>query len=175
MVNDPGEGAQAKRRAHAVIVDHLIPPMTRADSYGEIAELEQLMDEHAQVQPLDPGKLPGIRNGSGTLVRELEPGPWSRRRISARGLLRRSFVLHIDGYLCELKDAQIRGGLHVLGEPPEGAAARRPPVALTRRTNEGRAGRLRATLEEIAGAPGPERSWTRPTSAPGSWCAAPSS
>src|SRR5205807_10192335 len=30
------------------------------------------------------------------------------------------FLLHLDGYLCELKDAQIRGGLHTLGRPPEG-------------------------------------------------------
>ena len=70
VVNDPGEGVQAKRRAHAVIVDHLIPPMTRADSYGQIAELEQLMDEYYQVQTLDPGKLPRIQERIWTLVRE---------------------------------------------------------------------------------------------------------
>ncbi|MCY0611259.1 cobaltochelatase subunit CobN, partial [Klebsiella pneumoniae] len=33
LVNDPGEGTQAKRRAHAVLVDHLIPPMARAETY----------------------------------------------------------------------------------------------------------------------------------------------
>jgi cobaltochelatase CobN len=32
LVNDPGEGTQAKRRAHATLVDHLIPPMARAES-----------------------------------------------------------------------------------------------------------------------------------------------
>ena len=34
IVNNPGEGTQAKRRTHATIIDHLIPPMTTADSYG---------------------------------------------------------------------------------------------------------------------------------------------
>ena len=58
IINNPGEGAQAKRRAHATIVDHLIPPMTTADSYGDIARLEQLMDEHYQCQTLAPPKLP---------------------------------------------------------------------------------------------------------------------
>ena len=29
-------------------------------------------------------------------------------------------MLHVDGWLCEIKDAQIRDGLHVLGEVPEG-------------------------------------------------------
>ena len=47
IVNDPGEGAQAKRRTAAVVVDHLMPPMARAESYGPAAELEALIDEYA--------------------------------------------------------------------------------------------------------------------------------
>src|SRR3546814_16558943 len=38
IVNDPGEGTQAKRRAQAVIVDHLTPPLTRAQNYGRTEE-----------------------------------------------------------------------------------------------------------------------------------------
>src|SRR5512132_116516 len=60
VVNDPGEGVQAKRRAHAVIVDHLIPPMMRADSYDEMAVLEALLDEYARLEVLDPPKLPAL-------------------------------------------------------------------------------------------------------------------
>jgi cobaltochelatase CobN len=29
-------------------------------------------------------------------------------------------ILHVDGWLCEIKDSQIRDGLHVLGTPPSG-------------------------------------------------------
>src|SRR5262249_30041812 len=54
VVNDPGEGTQAKRRAHAVIVDHLVPPMTRADAYDDLARLEGLLDAYYQVDTLDP-------------------------------------------------------------------------------------------------------------------------
>jgi cobaltochelatase CobN len=61
IINNPGEGTQAKRRAHAIIVDHLIPAMTRAEVYNEIARLEQLMDDYYQVQTLDPSKLPAIQ------------------------------------------------------------------------------------------------------------------
>ncbi|HEV2769494.1 MAG TPA: cobaltochelatase subunit CobN, partial [Solirubrobacteraceae bacterium] len=60
VVNDPGEGVQAKRRAHAVIVDHLVPPMMRADTYDEMAELEALLDEYARLEVLDPSKLPAL-------------------------------------------------------------------------------------------------------------------
>ena len=59
IVNDPGEGTQAKRRGHAMVVDHLVPPMARADTYGDMAKLEQLLDEYATVAALDPAKLPG--------------------------------------------------------------------------------------------------------------------
>jgi cobaltochelatase CobN len=122
IVNDPGEGTQAKRRAHAVIIDHLVPPMARADSYGDLAKLEQLLDEYATVAALDPDKLPALRAQIWSLIEaahlhhdlgvDAQPGSAEFDE----------FVLHIDGYLCEVKDAAIRDGLHVLGAAPEGEA-----------------------------------------------------
>ncbi|MDY7579549.1 cobaltochelatase subunit CobN [Herbaspirillum sp. RTI4] len=70
IINDPGEGAQAKRRAHAVVVDHLTPPMTTADTYGELAQLTQLVDEYYQVEVLDPGKLPLLQQQIWDLVKK---------------------------------------------------------------------------------------------------------
>ncbi|GAC1339594.1 MAG: cobaltochelatase subunit CobN [Candidatus Dormibacteria bacterium] len=144
VVNDPGEGVQAKRRGHAVIIDHLIPPMTRADSYGPTAQLEQLMDEYYQLQTLDPSKLPRIQDQIWTLVQEsnLDKDLGEEERPQDFD----GFVLHMDGYLCELKDAQIRGGLHVLGSAPGGEQLVDLLVELSRRSNEGVAG-LRAVLE----------------------------
>ncbi|CPR04719.1 cobaltochelatase subunit CobN [Mycobacterium bohemicum DSM 44277] len=122
LVNDPGEGTQAKRRAHAVLVDHLIPPMARAETYGDIARLEQLLDEHASVAALDPGKLPAIRQQIWTLIR-------AAKMDHDLGLTERpeedsfdDMLLHVDGWLCEIKDVQIRDGLHILGQKPTGAA-----------------------------------------------------
>jgi cobaltochelatase CobN len=122
LVNDPGEGAQAKRRAHATLVDHLIPPMARAESYGDIARLEQLLDEYANIVAMDPAKAPAVRAQIWTLLKAAE----MHRDL---GLDERpdddefdDFVLHIDGWLCEVKDAQIRDGLHVLGQAPDGEA-----------------------------------------------------
>ncbi|MBB3728504.1 cobaltochelatase CobN [Nonomuraea dietziae] len=122
LVNDPGEGTQAKRRAHAVLVDHMVPPMARAETYGDIARLEQLLDEHASIAAMDPAKLPAIRAQIWTLIQ-------AARLDHDLGLADRphdaefdDFLLHVDGWLCEVKDAQIRDGLHVLGAAPEGAA-----------------------------------------------------
>lgn len=120
LVNDPGEGTQAKRRAHATLVDHLIPPMARAESYGDISRLEQLLDEHANISALDPAKLPAIRQQIWTLMR-------AAKMDHDLGLAERpdedsfdDMLLHVDGWLCEIKDVQIRDGLHVLGQAPVG-------------------------------------------------------
>ncbi|MGH3872106.1 MAG: cobaltochelatase subunit CobN [Pseudonocardiaceae bacterium] len=120
IVNDPGEGTQAKRRAHATIVDHMIPPMARADTYGDLARLEQLLDEYATVAALDPEKLPTLRGQIWTLIQSAQ----LHRDLGADAAPGEAdfddFVMHLDGYLCEIKDVQIRDGLHVLGRAPEG-------------------------------------------------------
>ena len=63
---------QAKRRAHAVVIDHLVPPMMRAETYDELAQLEQLLDEYARAEALDPAKLPTLANRIWTLLHEAE-------------------------------------------------------------------------------------------------------
>ncbi|RLL68057.1 cobaltochelatase subunit CobN [Streptomyces sp. Z26] len=120
LVNDPGEGTQAKRRVHATLVDHLVPPMARADSYGDIARLEQLLDEHAQIAAMDPAKLPAVRAQIWTLIQaaKLDHDLGLEDRPDDDGF--DDFLLHVDGWLCEIKDAQIRDGLHVLGGAPTG-------------------------------------------------------
>ncbi|GES31691.1 cobaltochelatase subunit CobN [Streptomyces angustmyceticus] len=122
LVNDPGEGTQAKRRVHATLVDHLVPPMARAESYGDIARLEQLLDEYAAISAMDPAKLPAIRAQIWTLIQaaKLDHDLGMEERPDDEGF--DDFLLHVDGWLCEVKDAQIRDGLHVLGGAPAGEA-----------------------------------------------------
>ncbi|HEY4280690.1 MAG TPA: cobaltochelatase subunit CobN [Conexibacter sp.] len=130
VVNDPGEGVQAKRRAHAVIVDHLIPPMMRADSYDELAELEALLDEYARLEVLDPPKLPALAARIWTAIEKanLQADLGVEERPDDVGLL----VEHIDGYLCEVKDIQVKDGLHILGQVPAGDQLRGLTSALLR-------------------------------------------
>ncbi|MFC0545045.1 cobaltochelatase subunit CobN [Kutzneria chonburiensis] len=120
IVNDPGEGTQAKRRAHATVVDHMIPPMARADTYGDMAKLEQLLDEYATVQALDPTKLATVRGQIWELVTSAKLHHDLHQSEAPGEDDFDDFVMHIDGYLCEIKDVQIRDGLHILGRAPEG-------------------------------------------------------
>ncbi|MEN0015625.1 MAG: cobaltochelatase subunit CobN, partial [Solirubrobacteraceae bacterium] len=102
VVNDPGEGAQAKRRAHAVVVDHLVPPMMRAESYDELADLEGLMDEYARLEVLDPSKLPGLGAEIWKAIQaanlQEDLGIDADHEPGDAGEL----VEHLDGYLCEV-------------------------------------------------------------------------
>ncbi|MFJ5266472.1 cobaltochelatase subunit CobN [Streptomyces sp. NPDC088387] len=122
IVNDPGEGTQAKRRGHATVVDHLVPPMARADTYGDLAKLEQLLDEYALVSDLDPTKAPAVRAQIWTLVKAAELHHDLHVDDQPDDDAFDEFVMHIDGYLCEIKDVQIRDGLHILGGGPVGEA-----------------------------------------------------
>jgi cobaltochelatase CobN len=128
IVNDPGEGAQAKRRAQAVIIDHLMPPITRAETYGELAELEGLVDEYYQAMGLDARRERWLKDKILDLAKKtnvLEELP--KNSTAKNVLLENSSVQKktngeilndLDTYLCDIKEAQIRHGLHILGELP---------------------------------------------------------
>jgi cobaltochelatase CobN len=155
VVNDPGEGTQAKRRAHAVIVDHLMPPMTRAETYDDVARLEQLLDHYAQVSALDPSKLPALRAQIWDLLVSAQLHSDLGVSDAPDGDAFDELIGHVDGYLCELKDAQIRGGLHVLGRPPAGTERLDNLVALTRLPQPG-VPSLRQAVAGRLGRPGGE-------------------
>ncbi|WP_017559584.1 cobaltochelatase subunit CobN [Nocardiopsis baichengensis] len=144
IVNDPGEGTQAKRRGHATVVDHLVPPMARADTYGDIAKLEQLLDEYALVSDLDPDKGPALRAQIWTLIKSAELHHDLHQEEMPSEDEFDDFVMHVDGYLCEIKDVQIRDGLHILGAAPQGEARVNLALAVLRATQVwgGRVGAL---------------------------------
>jgi cobaltochelatase CobN len=174
IVNDPGEGSQAKRRSQAVIIDHLTPPMTRAELYGSLQQLEGLVDEYYEAQSLDPSRLPIIRDRITQLVIQenlhhdlgfedgVERGEtegFTDNVLSMSNSLTKPALLgeagnanlltQIDSYLCELKEAQIRDGLHILGQCPQGRLLRDLTVAIARHPGKGRLGLTRAISRKI--------------------------
>ena len=118
IVNDPGEGTQAKRRAQAVIIDHLTPPLTRAGSYGAQAELERLIDEYYDALRGDPRRVTPL---AADILERARAGGIDRDCGIALGEDQAEALKKLDAFLCELKDLQIRDGLHVFGESPDGA------------------------------------------------------
>ena len=129
IVNDPGEGSQAKRRAQAVIIDHLTPPLTRAETYGPLRQLEALVDEYFEAAGVDPRRLRLLKRDILDLVRQT--GLDADAGIGEADL-DDDALAKLDTYLCELKEMQIRDGLHVFGRAPEGRLADDLTVALAR-------------------------------------------
>jgi cobaltochelatase CobN len=154
IVNDPGEGSQAKRRAQAVILDHLTPPMTRAELYGSLNQLEGLIDEYYEAQTLDPQRMPVIRDRLIALIHQehlhetlgiqipSQEG-YPQGGVGSDAILTQ-FLNTADGYLCELKEAQIRDGLHIFGQCPQDTQLRDLVVAIARNPNANRLGLTRA-------------------------------
>lgn len=129
IVNDPGEGAQAKRRTQAVIIDHLMPPLTRAESYGPLRDLERLADEYYEASLLDPHRAGELRGEILATVRATALDRELNLQLSDDP---DSWLPQLDAYLCDLKESQIRDGLHVFGESPTGRLRRDTLLALLR-------------------------------------------
>jgi len=128
IVNDPGEGAQAKRRTQAVIVDHLMPPLTRAESHGPLQDLERQVDEYYDALLVDPRRAAVLREQIVAAVREHR----LHEELAAPAADDDTLLARVDAYLCELKETQIRDGLHVFGTSPTGRQRRDTLLAMAR-------------------------------------------
>jgi cobaltochelatase CobN len=150
IVNDPGEGSQAKRRAQAVIIDHLTPPLTRAESYGPLIQLETLLDEYFTASGLDPRRLTPL----GREILDLAARIGLDRDCGiAPDQDVETALAKLDAHLCDLKELQIRDGLHIFGRSPTGAQRRDLILALARAPRGSRpaqASILRALAADLA-------------------------
>ncbi len=147
IVNDPGEGTQAKRRTGAVIIDHLVPPLTRAETYGPLKDLEALLDEYYAASGMDRRRLSALKKRILDFTRDAaldKDISLPQDEDEALG--------EIDNFLCELKEAQIRDGLHVFGQSPTGKLERDLIVALARvprGEGPGEASLIRALADDL--------------------------
>lgn len=115
IVNNPGEAAAAKRRLGAVTIGHLTPVLVPAGLHGAASELERLIDEYAAADGLDRRRSLDLRQeilrraGETGLLGECGVAPDAPDDIA---------LARLDAYLCDVKDLQIRDGLHVFGQAP---------------------------------------------------------
>ncbi|MBV9392550.1 MAG: cobaltochelatase subunit CobN, partial [Verrucomicrobia bacterium] len=108
IVNNPGEGTQAKRRTSAVIIDHLTPPLVRSGLYTDLEKVERLLEEHAQAAALYPSRTKELERQIDECV---SSASWRSELVDTS-------LQTIGNYLCEIKESQIRSGLHILGTKP---------------------------------------------------------
>ena len=146
IVNDPGEGTQAKRRSQAVILDHLTPPLARAGLHGPEARLEQQLDEYWEARQLGSDRVTVLRQELAAMLTTLH---LDRDGDGVDGERLDQQLEQADGYLCELKEAQIRTGLHRYGMPPTAAQRLELLMALARCPRHGQPGLTQAMAQDL--------------------------
>ena len=156
IVNDPGEGSQAKRRSQAVILDHLTPPLGRAGLYRELAELEGLVDEYWEASTMASNRVEVLREKLNEKMQALDLDKLNTtigiQNSNIDSFFSDNFnekISRVDGYLCELKEAQIRTGLHIYGCAPTTAAETELLLAIARSPGSSRIGLSRALAKDL--------------------------
>ncbi len=119
IIDVPGEGVQAKRRTAAVLLDYCIPSMTDSGTYGEMEELEGMIDSYYHAKTADPGKVPQLEE---TIWKQLEKSGLYQdletdENAFAAGPAAVIEKLHL--WLSDIKSAKIKDGLHIFGKAPE--------------------------------------------------------
>ena len=120
IVNDPGEGTQAKRRSYAVILDHMIPPQMQAGLSGDLAEISDLLEEYRTLKRENPDLALGTRRKilerarESELFEELPLTPEEAEKDPE------AFLSALHAYLEEVAGTHVNRGLHILGKVPEG-------------------------------------------------------
>ena len=148
IINDPGEGMEAKRRSWAVALDYNTPPMMRAEGYGELSELDSILQEYLRA------KRGGEEKKAADLLEETRVIVIEKNLTNDLGLSDEpesgeiaQNAERLYDYICELRDVIIKDGLHIYGQPPEGKRFREMVYALTRLEN-GSVPSLRESIAE---------------------------
>ena len=151
IVNDPGEGSQAKRRGQAVVLDHLTPPIGRAGLHGPLQLLENLLDELVEARQVGAERVQLLEERVLTKLQEQQwPGVPSQSELESNPGLLEPCLDAAETYLCELKEAQIRTGLHRYGRRPEAGAEMELLMSLARAPSPSRPG-LTQTMALLLG------------------------
>lgn len=135
IINDPGEGTQAKRRSAACIIDHMTPVMVNADLYEEMAQVDNLIKQYNDARVEDPGKLEILRPMLWRAVEEADLQKDLELSEDQAMAEFEAFLEKLHDYLGDMADTLINDGLHIMGQPPQGDAMVNCLAQLTRLAN----------------------------------------
>jgi len=122
--DNPPEGAIAKRRGLATIVDHMQTVLTGGGLYDELDELDRLLGEYEQTK---------YDQGRAHVLEHLIMGEIERTNLSAEikltdgncdgdisGMQFSEIVTRAHEALSKIRNTQIQSGMHIFGQLPEG-------------------------------------------------------
>ncbi|MBN1380345.1 MAG: cobaltochelatase subunit CobN [Deltaproteobacteria bacterium] len=115
--DNPPEGTIAKRRANAVLIDHMQTVMVKGELYGDLDELDRLLEEYERFADVEPAKAHTISH----LILEKSKGLrlLDGKEDAAHDHFHET-VREIHEKLSLLKKTYIPKGMHIFGRLPEG-------------------------------------------------------
>ena len=115
IVDDVGEGIQAKRRGRGVIIDHLTPPLRQGGLYNEYSRLYQMISRLNRSRSKGAKTVSAQKEKVFSLTREL--GIHKDLGVEELG---EENLEDIEHYLLDIKENSMPFGLHTFGRSPEG-------------------------------------------------------
>lgn len=141
------EGIQAKRRANACLIGHLPPPVSESGTYDDLLALEVLLDDYRHYENIQPDKL---QNAQELIKQKIEAINLDKDLKENIGESFDSYLARVHAYISEIKDMNVRTGLHTLGKIPEQDTLCEYLLAITRVKN-GEIPSLRQVVATILG------------------------
>lgn len=115
VVDNVGEGLQAKRRGMAVIIDHMTPPFDKAGLNKELKELAGLLNDYTvardKSQSLALARLKEINELAGKIGILTD--------LKLEEIKTAEEIEEVEHYLSEIAQKQTPFGLHTFGKSPE--------------------------------------------------------
>ena len=129
LITIVGEGTQAKRRGAACLIGHLPPPMSHAGAYEEMAELEKYLEEYIHFKAYQPANLEAVKAKINEKVLALNLSEDMKTKPTENF---DDYVQELHCYITDIKNLQIRTGLHILGNAPADQLLQDYLLALTK-------------------------------------------
>ena len=129
IVDDVGEGLQAKRRGMAVIVDHMTPPFDKAGANPEMKELAGLISDYGAAQ----GKSPVLADSKLAAIRKAAESLGLLKDLGLQSLENDDDIQHVEHYIKEIAEKQTPFGLHTFGRSPDSCYAASTAAAIAAR------------------------------------------
>ncbi len=113
--NNPSEGMIAKRRAGAVLLSYLTPPVAKAGLYRGLVDLKASLDRWRALEPGADGEQRALLAG---LIQAQAAAVDIVRAEPTWGASAASEIARVGAAVLELEYTLIPHGLHVIGAPP---------------------------------------------------------
>ncbi|MDI6727447.1 MAG: cobaltochelatase subunit CobN [Thermodesulfovibrionales bacterium] len=115
IVDDVGEGLQAKRRGMAVIIDHMTPPFDKAGMNKELKELAALINDYNAAKE----KSPSLAESKITEINALAKKTGMLTDLKLKEVKTDDEIEELEHYIKEISEKQTPFGLHTFGKTPD--------------------------------------------------------